>query len=182
MDAERQPRDSDPVVAIERALVQMRRDQQARMLQRRGRRPDVHTHPHHHDEEHAPGQRRGGPHDRSLGGAARFRLLDALESGPRTITELAQTVGVDQPRASRLVAEAVELGFARRGVDPADARRAVVELTRAGAERLAEAHAHRRDAVTAALADFTERETEEFARLLARFVASWPRDPGAAGD
>jgi DNA-binding MarR family transcriptional regulator len=153
MEASRQ----DPVSVIERALVAMRRDQQARRLQR-GRGPRGH-----------------GP-DRSLGGAARFRMLDALEAGPRTISEVAGAIGVDQPRASRLVAEAADRGLVRRGVDPRDARRAVVELTPAGLAFLQSAHASRRDAVETALAGFSPTERQDFAVLLDRFVAAWPRD------
>ncbi|WBU37305.1 MarR family winged helix-turn-helix transcriptional regulator [Homoserinibacter sp. YIM 151385] len=207
------PDPSDPIVAIEQALMQMRRDQQARMLQRgrggpggfpggpgfRGRsggrlgpdglsRRDAHAdstdsagstgsaeqrdhlgHGGHH------GHHGHGPRDRSLGGAARFRLLDALEAGPSTVSDLAARVGVDQPRASRLVAEAVDHGFARRGVDPADARRAVVELTEAGRSRLHAAHETRRDAVATAVEGFSDAERAAFAELLTRFVAAWPR-------
>lgn len=150
----------DPVSVIERALVTMRRDQQARRLQR-GIGP----------RGHAPGR---GP-DRSLGGAARFRMLDALEAGPRTVSEVAAATGVDQPRASRLVADAAERGLVRRSTDPQDARRAVVELTPAGRAFLHSAHASRRDAVETALAGFSSAEREEFALLLDRFVAGWPR-------
>jgi DNA-binding MarR family transcriptional regulator len=158
----------DPIARIERALVTMRRDQQAARLQRgRGHGPHhAHGHPH-----------RGGPgHDGSLGGAARFRMLDALEQGPRTVSEVAGAVGVDQPRASRLVAEAVDRGFARRVVDPSDARRAIVELTTAGREFLHSAHRTRRSVVESALAGFSAEESAQFSELLERFVAAWPRD------
>lgn len=147
----------DPVAIIEQALIAMRRDQQARRLQR------------------ARGPRGHAPHDRSLGGAARFRMLDALEAGPRTVSEIAAATGVDQPRASRLVADAAERGFVRREVDPRDARRAVVELTSGGREFLSAAHATRRSAVETALGGFSPDEREQFAALLQRFVAAWPR-------
>ena len=147
----------DPVAVIELALMTMRRDQQARRLQR------------------ARGPRGHGAHDRSLGGAARFRMLDALEAGPRTVSEIAAAVGVDQPRASRLVAEAVDRNFVRREIDPRDARRAVVELTSAGRSFLTSAHESRRSAVETALDGFNDSERAQFAGLLERFVAAWPR-------
>jgi len=174
-DPSQVPPDPDPVALIEFALMTMRRDQQARRLQR-GRGPG------------GPGGlhgRHGGPKhgihgpDRSLGGAARFRMLDALESGPRTVSELADATGVDQPRASRLVANAAERGLLRRSVDPRDARRAVIELTDAGRTHLRDAHETRRTAVESALAGFTTDETARFAELLDRFVAAWPRDEGS---
>lgn len=152
----------DPVSTIEFALMTMRRDQQARRLQR-GRGP----------RGHGPG------HDRSLGGAARFRMLDALEQGPRTVSEIAAAVGVDQPRASRLVAEAVDRNLVRRDIDPRDARRAVVELTSGGRSFLTSAHESRRSAVETALDGFTDSERSQFAALLDRFVAAWPRPADA---
>lgn len=164
MEPPRQDPSRDPVAIIERALLAMRRDQQARRLQRRG------------DQ----GAGRGvHPPDRSLGGAARFRLLDALEPGPRTVTDLAEATGVDQPRASRLVAEAADRGLVRRGVDPGDARRAIVELTAAGRAFLSAAHGSRRQAVQTALAGFSPAEAARFAALLERFVAAWPREAAA---
>nr|WP_277871068.1 MarR family winged helix-turn-helix transcriptional regulator [Agromyces albus] len=125
-------------------------------------------HPHLH------GGRRGD----GLAQAARFRLLDALEGTerPPSVSELADAIGVDQPRASRLVQAAVEAGHARREVDPVDARRSAIVLTAAGRKLLADARGTRRDAVVTALAEFTPEERAELARLLSRFVAAWPRD------
>ncbi|MFF2495494.1 MarR family winged helix-turn-helix transcriptional regulator [Agromyces sp. NPDC058064] len=182
---------SDPIAAVEAALVAMRRDQGRRRLQHRaehgaphpGHRPHGDHHGHHdHRELHEPdasgaGRRRGrgGP---GLAQAARFRLLDALEAAPQppSVGQLAEAIGVDQPRASRLVQAAVEAGHARREVDPADARRSAIVLTDAGRRVLAGARDTRRGAVESALAGFTPEEAAEFARLLTRFVAAWPRD------
>lgn len=169
MDQARQtPEPVDPISVIERALMSMRRDQQARRLQRGG--PGG-----RHGRHGGPKHGIHGP-DRSLGGAARFRMLDALESGARTVSELADATGVDQPRASRLVADAAERGLLRRGVDPQDARRAVIELTDAGRAHLADAHQTRRAAVESALGGFSSDETAQFAEFLDRFVAAWPRE------
>ncbi|MFE6965045.1 MarR family winged helix-turn-helix transcriptional regulator [Agromyces sp. NPDC057679] len=183
------PEASDPVAAVEAALVAMRRDQGRRRLQRRGEHGGPHhghgphgDHHGHHDHEHEPDvagrpQRRGrgGP---GLAQAARFRLLDALEAAPQppSVGQLAEAIGVDQPRASRLVQAAVEAGHARREIDPADARRSAIVLTAAGRRVLAGARDTRRGAVETALAGFTPEESAEFARLLTRFVAAWPRD------
>ncbi len=170
MDAESQV--PDPVALIERALMTMRRDQQARRLQRGG--PGIGG---RHGRHGGPKHGIHGP-DRSLGGAARFRMLDALESGARTVSELAEATGVDQPRASRLVADAAERGLLRRGVDPSDARRAVIELTDAGRAHLTDAHRSRREAVESALRGFSPDETAQFAEYLDRFVTAWPREGG----
>jgi DNA-binding MarR family transcriptional regulator len=165
---------ADPVALIERALMAMRRDQQARRPHPGGFGGPGGLHGRHGGPKHGI----HGP-DRSLGGAARFRLLDALESGARTVSELADATGVDQPRASRLVADAAERGLLRREVDPLDARRAVIELTPAGRTHLTDAHVARRKAVESALAGFSATETAQFAGYLDRFVAAWPRSDDA---
>jgi DNA-binding MarR family transcriptional regulator len=119
----------------------------------------------------------GGPHARRLGdalGAARFRLLERLVQGTASISELADAIGVDQPRASRLVADAAAHGFVDRTADPLDARRMVVALTDGGRDLLASMKDTRRSAVTTALEGFTDEETATFAALLSRFVAAWP--------
>ncbi|UOQ87595.1 MarR family winged helix-turn-helix transcriptional regulator [Agromyces endophyticus] len=177
------PGASDPIAAVEAALVAMRRDQGRRRLQRRGEHGGHHhghaPHDHHglHDRDVPAPQRRGrgGP---GLAQAARFRLLDALEAAPQppSVSELAEAIGVDQPRASRLVQAAVEAGHARREVDPSDARRSAIVLTAAGRRVLEGARDTRRGAVESALAGFTPEEAADFARLLTRFVAAWPRD------
>jgi len=119
----------------------------------------------------------GGPP--GLAGAARFRLLEALlAADPDTrigISEVATAIGVDQPRASRLVNDAAERGLVVRAVDPRDARRSVITLTDAGRTLLESARASRRSAVTQALADFTPAETQQLAALLTRFAAAWPQ-------
>ena len=169
----------DPVEVIEAALVVMRRG---------GRRGPGGT---HENSPWAGGHRppwsdgpppmrmRAHGHDHSLGGAARFRLLDVLlRADPATrmgISEIAEAIGVDQPRASRLVNEAVERGLATRRADERDARRSVVELSAAGRSMLQSAHANRRTAVTDALAGFSADEVATFSALLARFVANLPR-------
>jgi DNA-binding MarR family transcriptional regulator len=124
-----------------------------------------------------PGSPRG--RDAAFGRMARFRMLEALEAAdaagqPLSVSTLAAAIGVDQPRASRLVQEGVERGHVRRVPDPSDARRALLELTAAGRAQLTEVRSHRRSAVEAALADFTPEEAQTFATLFARFARSWP--------
>lgn len=104
-------------------------------------------------------------------------MLDALAAGDgMSVSDIAAAIGVDQPRASRLVNESVERGFVRRTPDPADGRRSVVELSGTGRRMLQAAHENRRGAVTQAVSGFTKDEVETFARLLSRFVAAWPRE------
>ncbi len=120
-----------------------------------------------------------GPHERGLGAGARFRLLEVLSTAAADarlgISEIADAVGVDQPRASRLVADAASRGLVTRSVDPLDARKSVVAITEAGRALLGTVRQGRRTAVTDALAGFTDEEVATFASLFARFAAAWPR-------
>ena len=120
-----------------------------------------------------------GPHERGLGAGARFRLLEVLSAAADDarlgISEIAEAVGVDQPRASRLVADATSRGLMTRSVDPLDARKSVVAITDAGRALLTTVRQGRRTAVTDALAGFTDEEVVAFASLLSRFAAAWPR-------
>lgn len=126
-----------------------------------------------------PGPGRRG-RDGSLGRIARVRMLEALETADAdgrslSVSGVAAAIGVDQPRASRLVQEGVERGLVRRIPDPSDARRALIQLTTAGRALLEELRTHRRSAVETALAAFTPEEARTFAELFDRFVRAWPR-------
>jgi DNA-binding MarR family transcriptional regulator len=153
----------DAVAAIERAMVAMRRSWSRRSLQRRAAaaRPEGGT---------------GAAAGVGAGEAAAFQVLDAIESGgPLTVNGVADALGVDQPRASRLVARAVEAGLVRRGADPDDGRRSVLALTPRGTRVLADGHRVRRAAVEAALAGWSGEDRETFARLLRAYVSGWER-------
>lgn len=137
------------------------------------------------------GWERGGPHDHGphahgappwagaarIGGPARMRMLEALAaaSHPLTVGEIADAVGVDQPRASRLVQQGVQLELVRREVDPDDARRTRVALTDAGRGLVRGFRGERREAIDAALGTFTDAERAELARLLTKLADAWPR-------
>lgn len=141
-----------------------------------------------------PGWMRGGPHHGPhggahphaggppwapprLGGPARMRLLETLAqaSGPLSVSEIGEAIGVDQPRASRLVQQGVEMGVVRREADPDDARRTRVALTDAGAALVRGFRGDRRDAIDRALSTFTEAERADLARLLTKLADGWPR-------
>ena len=146
---------SDPVAAIEAALTTIRRRQQQGALQRAA----------------LPGQ---DPRARRLT-AAKFRYLDALAAagGGLGIGDIAERIGVDQPRASRLTAELERDGLVRRTRDLADHRRHVISLTPAGRRPLEQATALRRDRVEHALRALSPAERRQLADLLTRFLAAW---------
>ncbi|WP_234946203.1 MarR family winged helix-turn-helix transcriptional regulator [Agrococcus sp. Marseille-P2731] len=132
-------------------------------------RPHVEAGAAHGEHEH------GGPRGHRGAMGAR-RMLHAIVHAeqPRSITDLGHAIGVDQPRASRLVQALGDAGLVRRIPDPADGRRTVIEATRAGRARF-EAHAEARAAeVAAAATSLTSAERAELARLLAKLALAWP--------
>ncbi|MFJ4650622.1 MarR family winged helix-turn-helix transcriptional regulator [Nocardia sp. NPDC088792] len=144
---------SDPaIVAIERAMVAIRRSQTRRALNRIA-------------------ARSGGPAvDPTL-----FGVLDAVEAhdGDATVTDIAAALGVDQPRASRLVGRAVAEELLERRADQTDARRVLLHLTPRAHTVLDQAHANRQAVFATATAAWPERDRTEFARLLTTFVADY---------
>ncbi|MEX0151973.1 MarR family transcriptional regulator [Microbacterium sp. LMI1-1-1.1] len=107
-----------------------------------------------------------------------MRMLDALLAAGDALSvgAIAEAVGVDQPRASRLVQQAVQMGLIEREPDPDDARRTRVRLTPEGERLVSRVRGRRMDAVRSALDSFTDAERAELARLLSKLADSWPRD------
>jgi DNA-binding MarR family transcriptional regulator len=184
------PPEADIVAMVEHALLAVRRDQSRRRPPWAEGVPHGHGRPHDHHGGGpwggvpfgAPPWNQGGPRGRdgALGRIARVRMLEALEAADAdgrslSVSGVSAAIGVDQPRASRLVQEGVERGLVRRIPDPSDARRALIQLTTAGRALLTELHTHRRTAVETALAAFTPEEARTFAELFDRFVRAWPR-------
>ncbi|MEV6932127.1 MarR family transcriptional regulator [Dactylosporangium sp. NPDC051485] len=114
---------------------------------------------------------------------ALFDVVDAVEGAelqrrPVTVTDVAAALGVAQPRASKLVAAAVEAGLVRREADQSDGRRALLVRTEAGRELCEQVHRARQARFARATAGWTARERATFAQLLGRFVDGLT-DPGA---
>lgn len=111
-----------------------------------------------------------------FGGPAQFRLLGTLAhaSTPLTVSALAEQIGVDQPRASRLVQQSIERGFAVREADPDDARRTLVRITDAGLRAVHGFRGRQREDVSVALSALTEAERDELVRLMTKLADAWP--------
>ncbi|MGP3914194.1 MarR family winged helix-turn-helix transcriptional regulator [Nonomuraea sp. 10N515B] len=109
---------------------------------------------------------------KAQGAGPEYDVLDVIEAArePVTVTAVAQALSVDQPRASRLVAAAVEAGLVRREADQADGRRSCLVLTDEGSAALERAHRARQAAFATAMEGWSAAERAEFARLLTRFV------------
>ncbi|GGS13108.1 MarR family winged helix-turn-helix transcriptional regulator [Actinokineospora fastidiosa] len=141
----------EAVAAVERAMVAIRRSQSRRVLSRMTPADGI---------------------DPTL-----FGVLDVVEERAETcgVGEVAAALGVDQPRASRLVARAVDQGLLTRTTDPTDARRTLLTLTDDGHNALAHAHEARRAVFDQVMADWSATDRHDFARLITRFVASLGR-------
>lgn len=140
------------VAAVERAMVAIRRTQTRRSLGRLAP-PDA-----------------GKPIDPTL-----FSVLDVVEDRdkPCSVTDVATALGVDQPRASRLVLRAVGEGLLDRRTDPSDARRTLITLTGSGQEQLDRTHRFRQEVFARVMADWPDADRSEFARLITTFVTSF---------
>ena len=180
---------AEPADAIAAALARLRGRRMPRPPWEHGAGPHHADHGHPHNAPWGRGGKHRGPGAPSwagappwggaarIGGPARMRLLEALAaaSAPLSVGEIADAVGVDQPRASRLVQQAFELGLVRREADPDDARRTRVALTDAGTRHLRGFRGERREAIDAALSGFNDAERAELARLLTKLADAWPK-------
>src|SRR6266516_281332 len=68
---------------------------------------------------------------------AAVEVIDVIEAAelagePATVSAVADALNIDQPRASKLVAAAVEAGLVERRADQADGRRSLLARTPAG--------------------------------------------------
>ncbi|AGZ45445.1 MarR family winged helix-turn-helix transcriptional regulator [Actinoplanes friuliensis] len=116
-----------------------------------------------------------GGNDRTLvSDPALFGVLDAIEEAGRPVTvgEIAAALGVDQPRASRLVARAVAEDLVVRQADQRDGRRTLLALTRRGDLHLEQAHRTRQAIFARAMEGWPAEDRATFARLLSSFTAT----------
>jgi DNA-binding MarR family transcriptional regulator len=92
-----------------------------------------------------------------------------------TVGFVAEKLGIDPSRASRLVAEVVERGFAKRVASQADARRIGLALTPKGRAFVEKFRETKWRVFASALGEWNEDELITFARLLERFSV-WTSD------
>ena len=107
---------------------------------------------------------------------AHLAVVDAVENaGPEqsaemTVGAIADRLGIDPSRGSRMVAAAIDEGYVERMVSQADGRRSVIALTARGRELAQIAHRTRRNVFGKAVTDWSAAERSEFARLLTKFI------------
>jgi DNA-binding MarR family transcriptional regulator len=138
------------IETIERSMIALRRSQRRRTLARlSGALPD-----------------------------AAVEVTDVIEAAelagePATVSTVADALNIDQPRASKLVAAAVEAGLVERRADQADGRRSLLARTPAGVGVTEQVHGFRRRLISSALSSWDESDIADFARLLDRFITDF---------
>lgn len=93
-------------------------------------------------------------------------------AGETMVATVAERLGIDPSRASRVVSEMVERGFARRAVSQADARRTIIELTNSGRALVSAVRAYKFLVMGDFFSQWSDEDLAVFVPLLQRF-ASW---------
>lgn len=156
----------DPVVQVEAAMVAIRRRQVRRAFAREAAANEA--------------ARTANPSDAAVVAKddSTQQVIDAIEAAgtePIGVNGIAEALGVDQPRASKLVAAAVAAGLIRREADQLDGRRTNLVLTATGQDRVDVVHRFRRARFATAMDDWPEADKLAFATLLTRFVSALDR-------
>ena len=94
-----------------------------------------------------------------------------------TVGLVAERLGIDPSRASRITADVVERGYARRVASQQDARRICLELTDKGVNFVEAVRRNKVQIFARALAQWNEHELMVFAALFERF-SNWSTDDG----
>jgi DNA-binding MarR family transcriptional regulator len=89
------------------------------------------------------------------------------------VNSVAERLGIDPSRASRIAGEMVVAGYARRAVSQADARRTIVELTSAGEAVVDAVRAYKFLIMGDFFGGWDHQELEMFTPLLRQF-SRWP--------
>ena len=110
-------------------------------------------------------------------------LCRIADEGPQRLGFFATAFGLDPSTITRQVQALEKAGLAVRERDQGDKRVSVLDLTPEGREVLAETRQFRRSRLEAVLADWSDEDRRDFARLVASFNTSVDRlllaDPAA---
>jgi DNA-binding MarR family transcriptional regulator len=100
-------------------------------------------------------------------------LLQLAADGPMHSSTLSKHLGLDQSTVSRQVCAMADEGLIERNPDPADKRAQHIQLSDAGHARLQERVAHRVKTLEIAVQDWSDRDRNDFTRLLTMFVSDF---------
>ena len=108
-----------------------------------------------------------------------WRVLEALaDERGRSMSELAEQIGMQMPATSKVVDRMVEAALIQRSADPADQRRVILHISDFGIQKFgalgAEMREHRSRLETA----FGVRQEERLRQLLKDFIEAHRREAG----
>ncbi|MGN6250913.1 MAG: MarR family winged helix-turn-helix transcriptional regulator [Marmoricola sp.] len=107
---------------------------------------------------------------------AEYLLLRTLARlGAKSIGDLADALGLDASTLGRQVGALEGAGWAERVADPADGRRAIVEMTASGRAAMRRTSKERRRRTQALLADWDEDDLRMLATMFRRYNAEVTR-------
>lgn len=104
-----------------------------------------------------------------------------MAAGETMVASVAERLAIDPSRASRVVSEMVEAGYARRAVSQADARRTIIELTPAGDAVVKAVRAYKFLIMGDFLGSWSHDELQAFVPMLRRF-GRWPEHTGPGAE
>lgn len=96
--------------------------------------------------------------------------LDRPAPGEATVGALAQEMGIDPSRASRLAGQLTAKGYLRREVAQSDARKAILVPTKAARALMAAFRDHKWDRYEQVFAGWSDADLVTFAGLLERYL------------
>lgn len=96
--------------------------------------------------------------------------------------DLADAEGLDPSTMSRRIASLAERGLVERAPDPADRRAQILALTQVGRAAVDTERARRVQVVTDALADWSDQDRGDLARLLGQLADSLEQPRSTRGD
>ena len=99
-------------------------------------------------------------------------VITLAKLGPMRVCDLAAELHLDQSTVSRHLAPLCEQGLVQRTPDPADRRAHVMQATDAGMDLARESIAARVAMLEALVADWTDADRHEFARLVTAFTTT----------
>lgn len=104
-------------------------------------------------------------------------LLVANESGSASPGELSEMVGTSRANMTRLLEELIEDGFVKRSIDPRDARRHIISITKSGRAKALDAAPQLREPIENAFSDLSPEEFAVLEKLLRRLIVSLDKSP-----
>lgn len=104
---------------------------------------------------------------------------DADDREETMVSTVAERLAIDPSRASRLVAEMVNAGYARRAVSQRDARRAILELTPAGEAVVVSVQKYKWLLLGEFFSGWSKADIDAFVPLLERY-SNWMRSSESA--